>query len=131
MDIVLKKPIISEKSMRLASKGMFTFIVDKNARKPLITHAIENKFGVNVVAIKTVNFKEQLKLQRNRRGYFAIPEFKKAIVQLKSGQKIALFEAEKEEAPKEEVKEKKSLLKGTKVKIERTEKVDAKKGKKA
>jgi large subunit ribosomal protein L23 len=134
MDIVIKKPLITEKSMKMAAVGVYTFLVDKDARKPLIAKTIAEKFSVDVLSIKTVNYKDEARMQRSRRGSFTIPGFKKAIVHLKKGQKIALFETEKsqtEEETKEEVKEKKSLLKGTKVKIEKVDdKKTTKKGKK-
>lgn len=119
---MLKRPVFSEKSMQLAKGGWYTFLVDKKARKPEITTALEKAFGVNIVAIKTASFKAQTKQQRSRKGYFTVPAFKKAVVQLKSGQKIGLFETEKAEVETAEasVKEKKSLLKGTKVKIEKS-----------
>lgn len=122
MNIVIKKPLISEKTMKMAGQGWYTFIVSPEARKPEILKAIEEQFNVKVVAVKTANFKEEKKSQRRVRGFFTIPAYKKAIVTLKKGQKIGLFEVEKtpEEETKEEVKEKKSLLRGTKVKIEKT-----------
>lgn len=122
MDNVLKKPVISEKSMKLAAGGLYTFLVDKKAAKPEIVKAVQERFSVNVVSVKTANFKAERKMQRGRKGYFTVAGFKKALVSLKNGQKIAYFETEeKKPEAKEEVKEKKSLLKGTKVKIEKIE----------
>lgn len=127
MNIIIKKPLITEKTMQMANAGMYTFLVEKAAKKPMIEKAIENMFGVDVLSIKTVNYKEERKMQRTRRGIFTVSGFKKAIVKLKEGQKIDAFsEALKETAveegePEKEVKEKKSVLKGTKVKIERTD----------
>lgn len=123
MNIVLKRPVISEKSMKQAGIGLYTFIVDKKATKPEIAKAVENKFSVDVTSVKTVTFKSETKMQRGRRGYFTVSGFKKAMVNLKNGQKIALFETEtpKEEVKEPEVKEKKSVLKGTKVKIEKAD----------
>lgn len=127
MNIILKKPIISEKSMKLAKDGWYTFWVEKSARKPVIARAIEDQFGVNVVAIKTANFKNENKTQRSRKGSFTLRGFKKAVVALKKGQKIGLFTAEEPvkvetaEGPGE-VKEKKSLLRKTKIKIEKEKK---------
>lgn len=128
MDIVLKKPIITEKSMKLAAGGLYTFLVDRKAIKPDIAKAVEERFSVHVTSVKTANFKSERKLQRGKRGYFTVSGFKKALVGLKNGQKIAYFETEdekKEPAKEREVKEKKSLLKGTKVKIEKLEKEKA------
>lgn len=131
MNAILKKPIISEKSTKLAKDGLFTFLVDKQMRKPVIARQIEDQFKVDVVSIKTINLKSKTKMQRGRRGYFIVPGTKKALVQLKKGQKISLFETEVkvETAENDVVKEKKSLLKGTKVKIEKEVKTISKKSK--
>lgn len=130
MNIIIKRPLMSEKTMQLVKQGWYTFLVEKSADKPTISRAVEKQFNVDVVSIKTINMKPEHK--RNRRGNFKVSGYKKAIVQLKDGQKIGLFIAE--EAPKEEgkkeVKEKKSLLKGTKVKIEKIEEKENEKGKK-
>lgn len=125
MYIILKKPVVSEKSMKEAALGHYTFLVDKKARKPQICQAVEAAFGVKVVEIKTNLFKSEKKMQRGKRSYYQSPGYKKAVVKLKAGQKIALFEVETgapEEEIKKSVKEKKSLLKGTTVKIERSSK---------
>lgn len=123
---IIKKPVISEKSLADAKDGYFTFLVERSARKQEIADAIERKFEVKVIDINTLNYKDQTKQQRRVRLNYSISGYKKVIVKLKNGQKIAIFEAEKtaevetaESAPK--VKEKKSLLKGTKVKIEKAE----------
>lgn len=122
MDIILKKSIISEKSMKLAKQGLYTFLVDKFARKKEIKKAAEDQFGVNVVSLKTANFKGEVKLQRNRRKQYTTSQFKKAWIRLKTGQGIDLFVSEPSSAKSddmEEIKEKKSFLKGTKVRIEK------------
>lgn len=126
MNVLIKKPLISEKTMKLAKMGFYTFIVGRMARKLDIKKVIERQFDVNVVDIRTANFKDLEKQQRKVRSTYVISGFKKAIVRLKKGQKIGLFETEAvqvETAEKEtEIKEKKSLLRGTKVKIERDKK---------
>ncbi|RJP46920.1 MAG: 50S ribosomal protein L23 [Armatimonadetes bacterium] len=121
MNIVVKKALITEKTMKLAKTGCYTFLVDRDARKITIAQAIENKFAVKVVSVRTANFKEVDRMQKNRRGHFSEAAFKKAVVVVKAGQRIALFETDekKSEEKKEEIKEKKSLLRGTKVKIEK------------
>ncbi len=139
MYIIIKRPIISEKTMTLAKSGLYTFEVDKKARKDAILKAVKAQFEVDVMSVKTVNSKGIRKQQRNRKGYYDTSAVKKAYIQVKPGQKIAVFEAmttpqqdevvvtSPEGEPMPEVKEKKSLLKGTKVKIEKT---TSKKGKK-
>lgn len=128
MNIVLKKPVLTEKSMRLAKDGYFTFLVDRNATKAEIIKTVKNVFVVDPVSIKVLNYKPVVKLQRNRRRYTKTSGFKKAVIKLKLGQKIDIFQPEDEKVELESVKggvvsrEKKSMLKGTKVKIERGEK---------
>lgn len=123
---VILRPIISEKSINLTKADFYTFEVGKYATKTKILKIIRDKFKVDVLSVKMINTAKKKKMQRSRRGYFVVPSFKKAIVKIKNGQKIPLFESlSKEESfdssaveNKPEVKEKRSLLKGTKVKIE-------------
>lgn len=125
MNILITRPIITEKSMRLAKAGSYTFAVSKEATKPQIAKAVADKFKVKVISVKTVNIKGAAKMQRQVRGYYQTPSLRKAIVQVGSGQKIGLFETQISE-PKAEVttvegeqiiKQKKSILGGTKVKV--------------
>ncbi len=125
MKIFLKKPLVNEKSMLLIKDNLYTFEVDRHANKGQLVRSIKDKFKVDVLSIKTINLPIKTKMQRNRKGYFKTTPFKKAIVLLKKGQKISLFEQASEEVKvttaesEPVVKEKKSLLKGTKVKISR------------
>lgn len=127
MNIILQKPIITEKSMNLAKRGFYTFMVDKKAAKPDVIRAVEEAFSVKVMGVSVINIKGKLKTQRRVRKTFRAPGFKKAIVQLEKGQKIALFETPAQEeavvttAEGEPIilREKKDLLGKTKVKVER------------
>ena len=126
------KPIINEKSMKLTEMGHYTFQVDRKVNKDQIAQFVAMKFGVEVVDVRVINLPTKNKLQRNRRGTFEKAGFRKAVVKVKKGQKIALFEVATAEEETQEVavrtaegevvaktKEKKSLLRGTKVKIEK------------
>lgn len=127
MKIILKRPIITEKSMRLAGTGLYTFEVSKTATKPEIAKAVADKFNVKIVSVRTINVKGQTKMQRRIRAYYETPGFKKAIVQVADGQKIAIFETPKEESTEvisagemePVIREKKSLFRNTKVKVEK------------
>lgn len=125
--IVIRRPLMSEKSLQLAKSGLYTFLVEKTARKGEIKSTVKKYLGVDVVSIKIANFKKVSKLQRNRRGMTDVPGYKKALVKVKKGQKIDLFEAETKKeaevnsASEPEVKEKKGLIRRTKVKIEKKE----------
>lgn len=88
-DIIIK-PVITEKSMDLLADNKYTFIVDKKANKTEIKNAIEDIFEVKVERVNTLNLKGKPK----RLGRFEgrTPSRKKAIVTLKPGHKIRLFE---------------------------------------
>lgn len=74
---VLKKPIITEKSMAQATRGKYTFEVEKRASKGEVKQAVEKLFNVTVLGVRTARVHEG---------------FKKAVVTLKEGDKIELFE---------------------------------------
>ena len=125
---VILRPLISEKSMGLTKTGFYTFEVAKSATKAAVAKIVAEKFKVKVVSVNTINRAGKTKTQRTRKGYFKQPHLKKAIVRVGKGDKIALFEqvtTEDVEVRTAEgeavttVKEKKSLLRGTKVKIEK------------
>ena len=125
--IIIKRPIISEKSMKLAREHLYTFEVDRNATKKAITKIVAEKFNVTVLAVKTINIKGEKKSQRRVRKLYQTTPFKKAVVRVGKGQKIALFETPKEEpvvttAEGEPIKlkEKRDILGRTKVKVERS-----------
>lgn len=113
--------------MKLASINLYTFVVDKNATKDMIAKFVTDKFGVNVLRVKTVNIKPKTKTQRSVRKTYQTGGFKKAVVEVKKGQKIALFETPKEEdvvvttAEGEPIvtKEKKDIFRRTKVRVEK------------
>lgn len=125
--IVINKPIITEKSMKLAQTGLYTFSVNPDTTKPQVAKFVADKFKVQVLAVKIINVKGRSKMQRKVRGYYLASGIKKALVQVGKGQKIALFETEVT-APEAtvtkaegdtQIKEKRNILKGTKVKIEK------------
>ena len=86
-------PLISEKSMNDVGKNRFTFRVTIAANKNSIKKEIEKRFKVNVVKISTINTKGRSVRAGIRRVEKIKQPFKKAIVTLKAGQKIGLFES--------------------------------------
>jgi large subunit ribosomal protein L23 len=91
LDVILG-PIISEKSMNDASKGRYTFKVTVKAGKADIKKAVEEKFKVNAVKISTVTVKGRTVRAGIKRTEITRSPFKKAIVTVKAGQKIAIFD---------------------------------------
>ncbi len=87
---ILKKPVITEKSMDLVGQNKYTFLVDLVANKIEIKRAVEELFRVKVEKVRTIRYKGRLKRVRGRLG--RTPDYKKAIVTLKEGNKIDIFE---------------------------------------
>lgn len=87
---VLLAPVVSEKSYSLISDRKYTFRVHKDAHKTQIRQAVEELFDVEVASVNIVKVQSKPK----RRGYTAgrRPGWKKAIVQLKEGHEIEIFE---------------------------------------
>ena len=87
---VIIRPVVSEKSYVLASTNKYTFRVHANAHKTQIRQAVEELFDVKVVDVRTMSVKSKPK----RRGAFRgiRPGWKKAVVQLKAGDSIEIFE---------------------------------------
>lgn len=87
---VLRKPLITEKSTALIEENKYTFQVDPRANKTEIKQAVESIFKVKVEKVNTMNVRGRMKRVRNIRG--RTPDTKKAIVTLKKGDKIEIFE---------------------------------------
>ncbi|MBI1808001.1 MAG: 50S ribosomal protein L23 [Ignavibacteria bacterium] len=91
---IIYRPIVTEKISNLQEKGVYAFEVDSKANKIDIARAVAKKFNVTVVSVRTMNFKGKTKSQMTKKGRFAgkTSHFKKAVVTLKEGDKIDLFE---------------------------------------
>lgn len=89
---VIVKPLITEKSLKEAQKGRYTFEVAKSANKTDVKNAIQAMFKVTVKGVLT-NIIKGSKNKKTRFGIKAIPfAYKKARVSLAKGQKIDIFE---------------------------------------
>lgn len=93
---VLIKPIITEKSMDGAGRGRFTFKVAQGANKFEIKKAVEDQFAVHVMSVQTIYLPGKTVRTGKKRMETTTSPWKKAIVKLKEGEKIGLFEVGKE-----------------------------------
>lgn len=91
---VLIKPVLSEKSTFLSEykKPKYVFWVNPRANKAQIRTAVKEYFNVNPIDIQIMNVYGKWK--RVRRDYGLTATRKKAIVTLKHGDKIELFEGQ-------------------------------------
>ncbi|MEW6060743.1 MAG: 50S ribosomal protein L23 [Bacteroidota bacterium] len=89
MDILIQ-PLLTEKMTELATRRQYAFKVKQSANKIDIARAVEKKFNVNVMSVRTANVKGKVKSQLTRRGRVVgkRSDWKKAIVTLKEGQTI-------------------------------------------
>ncbi len=88
---IVRSALLSEKGTALMeAHRQYAFEVDPRANKPEIARAIEELFGVTVIGVHTMRVRgkrKRLGMYRGRR-----PDWKKAIVTLKEGDAIQIFE---------------------------------------
>lgn len=89
---VIIKPIVSEKSLKDASFGKYTFLVSTKATKTDIKKAIEEVFEVKVVKIMTNITKGSTTKNTKVGRKVKVFADKKARVMLSKGQSIAIFD---------------------------------------
>ena len=87
---VIRRPLVTEKGVeKKESERTLCFEVARDATKTQVKSAVEKLFKVKVEEVRTANFEGKLR----RRGRFAgyRPDWKKAYVRLKEGQKVPEF----------------------------------------
>ncbi len=87
---ILLAPVVSEKSYAGIADGRYTFKVHPEAHRTQVRQAVEQLFGVHVERVNIVKVQAKPK----RRGLFkgTRPGWKKAIVQVREGEAIEIFE---------------------------------------
>jgi large subunit ribosomal protein L23 len=90
-DVILS-PVVSEKSYALMDAGTYTFFVSDDSSKPEIADAIEAIFGVTVTKVNTMNRKGKPTRARRANRPGKTPATKRALVTLKAGDRIEMFE---------------------------------------
>ncbi len=88
---VIRRPITTERAMRLAEQGKYTFEVAPAANKIQIKQAVETIFKVNVVRVNTITVPGKKRRGWRRPYYSSTPKWKKAIVTLQEGQRIEFY----------------------------------------
>ncbi len=87
---VVLKPIVSEKSYEATTRGSYTFKVHPDAHKTQIRQAVEELFNVKVERVNVVTVAAKPKRRGLYRG--VRPGWKKAVVQLRAGDTIEIFQ---------------------------------------
>ena len=87
------RPVVSEKSTILGDQGKYIFEVAPEANKIQIKHAIEEAFANKKVQVSAVNILHVSgKVRRRGRSVGRTRSWKKAVVTLRAGQRLDLFE---------------------------------------
>lgn len=86
---IIRHPLITEKNTAMRAQNKYVFEVDRNAAKDEVKTAVEQLFGVKVLAVNTSVVKGKRKRTGRYVGYRS--DRKKAIVRLAEGQKIDKF----------------------------------------
>jgi large subunit ribosomal protein L23 len=87
---VLLAPVVSEKSYELIEQRKYAFRVHPDAHKTQVRQAVEELFDVRVQAVNILKVQPKPKRRGLVRG--TKPGWKKAIVQLREGESIEIFE---------------------------------------
>jgi large subunit ribosomal protein L23 len=87
---VLRRPVITEKSTELQTRNKYAFEIAEGANKPMIKQAVETAFKVKVTGVNVITMRG--KMRRVGRRMVMTSPWKKAIVTLKTGDKIEFFE---------------------------------------
>jgi len=87
---ILIKPVVSEKSYHQITENRYTFRVHKDAHKTQVRQAVEELFEVKVLRVNVIKVAAKPKRRGMYRG--TRPGWKKAVVQLRAGDTIEIFE---------------------------------------
>jgi large subunit ribosomal protein L23 len=88
---ILKRPLLTEKISQLQdAQNQYAFEVDRRANKIEIKTAIEKRFDVHVLSVRTMTMKGKVKTLGRFSG--RRPNWKKAIVTVKPGEELVAFE---------------------------------------
>ena len=87
---ILIAPVVSEKSYHMISARQYCFRVHQDAHKLQVRQAVEKQFGVEVESVNIVSVPSKPKRRGASRGHR--PGWKKAIVKLREGHSIEIFQ---------------------------------------
>ena len=95
---IILSPVVTEKTTeQMESQSLYTFIVAEDANKIEIGQAVEHLWDVSVLDVRTMRYAGKMRRSLMGRmsrssGIGRRPSFKKAVVQLKQGEHIELYE---------------------------------------
>lgn len=89
--VVIRKPLVTERSMASQQKRVYTFVVERDANKHEIKHAVEKAWNVKVEDVRTLVVKGKAKRMKNMLLEGRRKDWKKAYVTLKEGSRLDII----------------------------------------
>jgi len=89
---ILLRPIISEKNTMLNERGQYVFEVSERANKIMVRRAVEELFKVSVRSVNVMHVAGKKRRSPRSRTVGMTRSWKKAIVSLREGDRIELFQ---------------------------------------
>lgn len=97
LSTVVKRPLITEKTTKLTTENKYSFEVGLKCTKHAIAQAVTDLYKVEVLSVETLIVPgKQKRIAGKRAAYSKSTKWKKAVVKIKDGQKIALFDLSEE-----------------------------------
>jgi large subunit ribosomal protein L23 len=87
---ILLAPVVTEKSYELIDQQKYSFRVHPDAHKTQVRQAVEELFDVHVESVNILKVQPKPKRRGTRRG--VRPGWKKAVVQIRKGEEIEIFQ---------------------------------------
>ncbi len=87
---ILLAPVVTEKSYELIDQHKYSFRVHPDAHKTQVRQAVEELFEVHVESVNILKVQPKPKRRGQRRG--VRPGWKKAVVQIRKGEQIEIFQ---------------------------------------
>ncbi len=88
-------PILTEKSMRLAAEGWYTFAIPESYSKGKVGEVLKKVYDVDTIKVRTLKVRGRGKRNPLTRRSYRTADQKRALVRLKKGQKLTAFEVGK------------------------------------
>jgi large subunit ribosomal protein L23 len=92
MNTIVERPLITEKTLTLAARGWYTFVVSEYATKRTIKDAVSVFYKVTVIDVRTISMHGKVRRVGKMSKHVKKADWKKAMVRLAKGQKIDAFE---------------------------------------
>lgn len=90
---LLSRPRVTEKAYALNAQNKYVFEVTRTSTKKSVKRAVEEVYGVNVVAVNMVRLPAKKRVSGRNRTVGSTGSIKKAVVTIVAGQTIELFKA--------------------------------------